>query len=98
MGWISAARYASMRHPHAKLGALRKPRGRSIMTDTFDYIIVGAGSAGCILANRLTADVRHSVCLLETGPPDWHPNIHTTTSLLKALNNQPTNWLYESEP
>ena len=87
-----------MRHPHAKLGALRKPRGRSIMTDTFDYIIVGAGSAGCILANRLTADGRHSVCLLEAGPPDWHPYIHIPAGFLKTLTNPSVNWLYESEP
>ena len=43
------------------------------MGESFDYVIVGAGSAGCILANRLTADGRHSVCLLEAGPPDRHP-------------------------
>ncbi len=68
------------------------------MTDTFDYIIVGAGSAGCILANRLTADGRHSVCLLEAGPPDWHPYIHIPAGFLKTLTNPSINWLYESEP
>ena len=46
------------------------------MGEAFDYIIVGAGSAGCVLANRLTADGRHSVCLLEAGPSDWNPYIH----------------------
>ncbi|MGD9806674.1 MAG: GMC family oxidoreductase [Hyphomicrobiaceae bacterium] len=68
------------------------------MTDTFDYIIVGAGSAGCILANRLTADGRHSVCLLEAGPRDWHPYIHIPAGFLKTLTNPSVNWLYESEP
>ncbi|MEZ5852037.1 MAG: GMC family oxidoreductase N-terminal domain-containing protein [Hyphomicrobiaceae bacterium] len=68
------------------------------MTDTFDYIIVGAGSAGCILANRLTADGRHSVCLLEAGPTDWHPFIHIPAGFLKTLTNPSVNWLYESEP
>ena len=43
---------------------------------TFDYIIVGAGSAGCVLANRLTASGRHSVLLLEAGPRDTNPWIH----------------------
>ena len=43
------------------------------MADQFDYIIVGAGSAGCVLANRLTACGRYRVCVLEAGPNDWHP-------------------------
>lgn len=68
------------------------------MAETFDYIIVGAGSAGCILANRLTADGRHSVCLLEAGPRDWHPYIHIPAGFLKTLTNPSVNWLYESEP
>lgn len=46
------------------------------MADAFDYVIVGAGSAGCVLANRLTADGRTTVCLREAGPPDWHRYIH----------------------
>ncbi len=69
-----------------------------MMADTFDYVIVGAGSAGCILANRLTADGRHSVCLLEAGPPDWHPYIHIPAGFIKTLNNPNVNWMYESEP
>ena len=68
------------------------------MADTFDYIIVGAGSAGCILANRLSADGRHTVCLLEAGPPDWHPYIHIPAGFLKTLTNPSVNWLYQSEP
>ncbi|MEZ5857362.1 MAG: GMC family oxidoreductase N-terminal domain-containing protein, partial [Hyphomicrobiaceae bacterium] len=68
------------------------------MADTFDYIIVGAGSAGCILANRLSADGQHSVCLLEAGPPDWHPYIHIPAGFLKTLTNPSVNWLYQSEP
>jgi choline dehydrogenase-like flavoprotein len=43
---------------------------------TFDYVIVGAGSAGCVLANRLTANGRYTVCLLEAGPKDSYPWIH----------------------
>ena len=43
---------------------------------TFDYVIIGAGSAGSVLANRLTEDGTASVLVLEAGPSDWHPYIH----------------------
>jgi choline dehydrogenase len=66
--------------------------------DSFDYVIVGAGSAGCILANRLTADGSRSVCLLEAGPPDWNPYIHIPAGFIKTLTNPKVNWLYEAEP
>ena len=44
--------------------------------DRFDYVIIGAGSAGCILTSRLSEDPDVSVCVLEAGPNDWHPYIH----------------------
>ena len=68
------------------------------MADSFDYVIVGAGSAGCILANRLTADGKHSVCLLEAGPPDWNPYLHIPAGFIKTLVDPKVNWLYEAEP
>lgn len=68
------------------------------MADTFDYVIVGAGSAGCILANRLTADGKHTVCILEAGPRDWHPFIHIPAGFIHTLTMPSVNWMYESEP
>lgn len=66
--------------------------------ETFDYVIVGAGSAGCILANRLTADGLTSVCLLEAGPPDWLPWIHIPAGFIKTFYHPAVNWMYSMEP
>ena len=66
--------------------------------ETFDYVIVGAGSAGCVLANRLTADGITSVCLLEAGPPDWMPWIHIPAGFIKTFYHPGVNWMYSMEP
>ena len=66
--------------------------------DTFDFIIVGAGSAGCVLANRLSEDPSISVCLLEAGPPDRHPYIHLPAGFIKTFYNKSINWCYTQEP
>ena len=66
--------------------------------DSFDYVIVGAGSAGCVLANRLSADPAVTVCLLEAGPRDWHPMIRVPAGFMKTLTDPMVNWLYEAEP
>ena len=68
------------------------------MADNFDYIIVGAGSSGCVLANRLSANLKNSVCVLEAGPPDWNPFIHIPAGFMKTLVNPNVNWLFKSEP
>jgi choline dehydrogenase len=64
----------------------------------FDYIIVGAGSSGCVLANRLTASGRHRVLLLEAGGHDRHFWIHVPLGFAKLFNDARVNWLYKSEP
>ena len=66
--------------------------------DTFDYVIVGAGTAGCILANRLSEDSGTSVCVLEAGPRDWHPYIHIPAGFIKLFHRPGLNWLYTQEP
>jgi choline dehydrogenase len=65
---------------------------------TFDYIIVGAGSAGCVLANLLTTSGRHRVLLLEAGGHDRHFWIHVPLGFAKLFDDAKVNWLYSSEP
>jgi choline dehydrogenase len=64
----------------------------------FDYIIVGAGSAGCVLANRLSEDPRTRVLLIEAGPRDTHFWIHVPLGYGKLFTKSEVNWGYESEP
>lgn len=65
---------------------------------TYDTIIVGAGSAGCVLANRLSANPNHRVLLLEAGPRDWHPFIHMPAAIAKLAGMMSMNWDYYTEP
>ncbi|MCZ6579587.1 MAG: GMC family oxidoreductase N-terminal domain-containing protein, partial [Gammaproteobacteria bacterium] len=68
------------------------------MTQTYDYIIVGAGSAGCVLANRLSEDPNTSVLLLEFGGSDRSIFIQMPTALSIPMNMPKFNWGYESQP
>ncbi len=71
---------------------------QKIKMDTFDYVIVGAGSAGCVLANRLSEDPSVTVCVLEAGPRDWHPYIHVPAGFIKTFYMKSINWGYQQEP
>ncbi|MEI7785524.1 MAG: GMC family oxidoreductase N-terminal domain-containing protein [Betaproteobacteria bacterium] len=64
----------------------------------FDYIIVGAGTAGCLLANRLSADPRKRVLLIEAGRKDDYHWIHIPVGYLYCIGNPRTDWLYKTEP
>jgi choline dehydrogenase len=64
----------------------------------FDYIIVGAGSAGCVLANRLSADGKNSVLLLEAGPRDTNLWIHVPLGYGRLFKEKTVNWMYQTEP
>ncbi|MBL1376495.1 GMC family oxidoreductase [Zobellella iuensis] len=64
----------------------------------FDYIVVGAGSAGCVLANRLSEDPAIRVLLLEAGGKDWNPWIHVPVGYFKTMHNPATDWCYVTDP
>ena len=66
--------------------------------DEFDYVIVGAGSAGCVIAARLSEDPSISICVLEAGPPDRNIFIHIPAGFMKTIVNPSVNWMYETEP
>ena len=68
------------------------------MTERFDYIIVGAGTAGCLLANRLSADPANRVLLLEAGGRDNYLWVHIPVGYLYCIGNPRTDWLYKTEP
>ncbi|MBR1088124.1 GMC family oxidoreductase N-terminal domain-containing protein [Bradyrhizobium manausense] len=65
--------------------------------DQFDYVIIGAGSAGCVLTSRLSEDPNVSVCVLEAGPNDWHPYIHLPAGFIKTFHMKSINWAYQQE-
>ena len=66
--------------------------------DVFDFVVVGTGTAGAVLVNRLSADGRHRVCALEAGGRDWHPLLHIPAGFMRTLTDPSVNWLYEAEP
>lgn len=64
----------------------------------YDYIVIGAGSAGCVMANRLSENSSNRVLLLEAGGPDNNPFIHMPAGLAQLANNTKINWTYKTEP
>jgi choline dehydrogenase len=68
------------------------------MTEEFDFIVLGAGSAGCVLANRLTEDGRHRVLVLEAGGKDNDPWIHIPLGYGRTFTKPSVNWLFQTEP
>ncbi len=62
--------------------------------ESHDYIVIGAGTAGCVVAGRLSEHGKYSVCVLEAGPPDRNPFIHIPAGVLYTLRNPAINWMY----
>ena len=65
---------------------------------SYDYVVIGAGTAGCVLANRLTENGKFTVLLLEAGPSDNYPWIHIPIGYAKTMFNPKYNWMFETEP
>ena len=63
-----------------------------------DFVIVGGGSAGCVLANRLSAGGRYTVVLIEAGPPDKSPFIHMPAGIIPVIRSDTYNWKYWTAP
>jgi choline dehydrogenase len=68
------------------------------MADMFDYIVTGAGSAGCVVASRLSESGKYRVLLLEAGPPDTNPWIHIPLGFARTYVNPKVNWKFETAP
>ena len=66
--------------------------------EEFDYIIIGAGSAGCVLTNRIINSGKHKVLLIEAGGNDSYPWIHVPVGYYKTMHNPETDWCYKTEP
>lgn len=66
--------------------------------ETFDYVVIGSGSAGSVLTHRLSEDRSISVCVLEAGSTDWHPFIHLPAGFIKTTYDPLVNWCYTQEP
>jgi choline dehydrogenase len=67
-------------------------RNSGAAAEVFDYVIVGAGAAGSILANRLSEDAAATVCLLASGPRDWQPYLHIPATFIRVLINPAYTW------
>ncbi|MGB0866442.1 MAG: GMC family oxidoreductase, partial [Granulosicoccaceae bacterium] len=68
------------------------------MSESFDFVVVGAGSAGCVLANRLSENGKFSVCLLEAGGTDWRFFVQVPIGYGKTYYQRAVNWMFHTEP
>jgi len=95
--WLDAWAAAwTTEHGDERAASLRC--GSMHLGDPFDFIVIGAGTAGCLLANRLSADPRRRVLLVEAGGRDDYPWIHIPVGYLYCIGNPRTDWLYKTEP
>src|SRR4051795_13579368 len=83
--------------PHQTAARGRRCAARERKDMQADYVIVGAGSAGCVLANRLTEDASTRVILIEAGGRDWNPLIHIPVGYMKLLDHKQLTWGFKAE-
>jgi choline dehydrogenase len=79
-------------------GEYSKMTGTKTKGDVFDYIVVGSGAGGSVVAGRLLEDSTTTVCVLESGPPDTHPYIHVPAGFIKIMFNPKYTWQFKAEP
>src|SRR5215467_12966326 len=96
--WLPTAsrmgRVADRKRADINMTQDQQPRSIS----TFDYVVVGTGAAGSIVAARLSEDAGVTVCALESGPRDRHPYIHIPAGFIKIMFNEAYTWQFRTEP
>src|SRR5260221_9910853 len=99
-GFLPSANTWTVTTSRPSLAAARDaaPLSARPMSDVFDYVIAGAGTAGCVLANRLSADASVTVALIEAGPPDDDPAIRVPAMVARAIGNPRQSWGYQTVP
>jgi choline dehydrogenase len=90
------AQVPTCKNPQAQ--SFHQETGKNMNDNTFDYIIVGGGTAGSLLANRLSADASKRVLLLEAGKKDDYHWVHIPVGYLYCIGNPRTDWMYQTEP
>ncbi|MGI9437068.1 MAG: GMC family oxidoreductase N-terminal domain-containing protein, partial [Geminicoccaceae bacterium] len=66
--------------------------------DSFDYIVIGAGTAGSVIAARLAEDPSVSICVIEAGPSDFRPYVYLPAGFTKTLTQEAVTWQFKTEP
>lgn len=84
--------------PFVKFIVGKKYQSWSYFLQTFDYAVIGAGSAGCVLANRLSEDPKVSVCLMEAGGEDRSFWLHLPIGYGKTMWDERVNWKFQTDP